>query len=386
MLEIIIYIATMFFLFLVVRQYLNIKKSLEFLSKQETYKNSILNGSKFTLLIPVLDESSIIIETIKHFEKFIVNHPDMKLVLITTDKENNIENNKTYQAILPFVSQQIQLVNYPYKTGNKASQINYFIEQSNNSSLEQSNSYYAIFDADSRPDFRAFYYIYNDDEKCRIYQMPPMYSSNFEQLNMFSKAAAIFQTRWMLSYELPSLVKNYNAKKSICLSYCIGHGLFIRKDYLERHPFSTETVTEDLHYGYQAVVNRVYAKPVPYFDTCSIALGRKNATRQSARWFSGDLSSIFMAYLHHEPQEENFKLIFVKRLFRILLWLLGTILSASIILATVVLKMPFALFLFFTTGLAYIFLIHKSTIEEYFYVNENNKIYWYIFLKSISNC
>ena len=70
---------------------------------------------------------------------------------------NSIENNKTYQAILPFVSQQIQLVNYPYKTGNKASQINYFIEQSNNSSLEESNSYYAIFDADSRPDFRAFY-------------------------------------------------------------------------------------------------------------------------------------------------------------------------------------------------------------------------------------
>ena len=119
-----------------------------------------------------------------------------------------------------------------------------------------------------------------------------IYSSNYEKLNLFDKANAIFQARWTMSYELPNSVVNYSKKGISHFSYTIGHGLFVRKDYVEENLFPSDVLTEDILFGYIALNNGICVKSIPFFDYCFSLSTLPVNIKQSARWYIGDLLSI----------------------------------------------------------------------------------------------
>lgn len=384
-----VFFLTCIFSIITITQYRNIKKSIKFISKESKKPLSGKINNTLIIMIPAMDEHAIIESTVIYFQEILKIYPHSKLVFITTEKEGAPAANRTYQKILHHASRSTLLMHYPLTTGNKADQINYAVAQLTETlGSNVTPTYYGIFDADSRPDRRGLDYISRDEHQEQIYQMLPVYSTNFSKLSTFGKASAIFQTRWMMSHELPTLINNYRMQKPIHLAYCIGHGLFIRKSYLERHPFPTRTVTEDLLFGYQAVINKVYAKPVPYFDYCSSASRFYVGIRQSARWHSGDLSSLIML-IGNNIKSRNNRFIFlqVKRALHMLQWPFGPVLISLALFESLHTHYLAGAFSIMVLIGCYVFLLHAPIIKFFFGKSDSPiHIYGALLLKSTNNC
>ncbi|MEI7087644.1 hypothetical protein WCU61_16350 [Pectobacterium versatile] len=371
-----------------VKQYLNINKSFRYLScrVQENIDGNVKR--RIVVLIPVMNECDIIISTISYFSNIVKNNSYVKVVFITTEKEGGVKENKTYKKITRHLSDAISLEHYPFKTGNKAEQVNYVVEKyAQDLRGEGCLTYYGIFDADSRPDPRGFEYIAYDEEPSCVYQMLPMYSTNFDELTAFGKAAAIFQTRWMMSHELPTLLENYRKNSAVNFSYCIGHGLFIQKMYLQNNPFSTETVTEDLFFGYQAVMKGVYAKPIPYFDYCASAYRFFDSVLQSARWHTGDLLSLFILIKKEcFLKKEMYVFMIIKRFIHMLQWPFGPVLTSFFLFISIFFQNWTVFYLIMLMIFFYVFLLHVHIVNTFFRQESLPLfIYFFIFIKSAVN-
>ena len=104
-------------------------------------------------------------------------------------------------------------IHSPNLTGYKATQLNYAIKTLN----LNDNSYYAIFDIDSRPDINVFKYVKENSIE-EILQMPSIFTNSVP--NYYSYGSAIYQTRRVFSFEIASMLTDF--------SYLVGHGLFIK--------------------------------------------------------------------------------------------------------------------------------------------------------------
>lgn len=195
-----------------------------------------------------------------------------------------------------------------------------------------------------------------------------------------------------LAYELPTAIKNYESKKVKNLSYCIGHGLFIRGDFIKNNKFETYTLTEDLAFGYKASYTNVLIKPVPFFDHCSVPLNLSTNIKQSGRWFSGEL----LMYKEYKLITSNSKNVkskiksfwkMIKRYSILSQWILGPPINIFIFIWSVIkgdfILMALPIFFFIN----YIVLAHLLTlrITKMKLKNKINLIFW-ITLKSILNC
>lgn len=377
------------FIFIVVniKQYRNIRASIAFITLETRKPLRGKRQKRFIFLIPVLDEHTIIQETIAYFSRILAAHPTSRLVFITTQREGGATENKTWQQIQPYLSEQIGLIHYPLLTGNKAHQINYAVAQLQVETGEGGLPvYYAIFDADSRPDIRGCEYIAQDTHDEKIYQMLPVYSTNFARLSLLGKASAIFQTRWMMSHELPSLLENHRRQRAVNLSYCVGHGLFIEARYFAQHPLPTETVTEDLLFGYQAVMNHVYARPTPYFDYCSTVALFPVSVRQAARWHAGDITSL-LKLMREKNTDPHLRLLQVRRLFQMLQWPFGPLLTAAALCCLLVLNCWPAVLLMLALIGCYVCVLHCPVMKLFFRRGGNPLgLYSALLLKSAVNC
>lgn len=372
-----------------VSQYINICKSKRFIKKETQVVLTGERRNRLIVLIPVMAESKIIKKTIVYFNRILSSHPDSLLVFVTTQKEGCVEKNKTYQKIFPYLSEKTLLIHYPFLSGNKAHQINYAVELLGRMQrIGGEPTYYGVFDADSRPDPRGLDYVAQSLEEEKIYQMLPVYSTNFDELSLFGKASAIFQTRWMMSYELPTLLKNYQMQKVTHLSYCIGHGLFIRQQYFEENIFPVETITEDLMFGYRAVMHSVYAKPVPYFDYCSSVSRFSAGVRQSARWHAGDLSSLMVLMRAKSNGNANrFRFLKMKRMFKLLQWPLGPLFTIAVLCVLFALQCWSGVMVMLLLIGSYVFLLHSPVIKCFFPRRVSLlSLYGALLVKSAVNC
>ena len=102
-------------------------------TKRLNYKESINHNSNknndiyFMILIPVFKEERIIKKTITYFKS--VKTKNVKVYYITTNKEllGTKKENGTLEILSRYVNKKY-IINYPYKTWDKASQLNYAIK------------------------------------------------------------------------------------------------------------------------------------------------------------------------------------------------------------------------------------------------------------------
>ncbi|GAB4144143.1 MAG: hypothetical protein OHK0017_02350 [Patescibacteria group bacterium] len=166
----------------------------------------------------------------------------------------------------------VEVLHFPNSYGKMSDQLNFAINK-----LEGSGeSFVAIFNADSRPDPETLNLVnyqinqYGKQYKCKvnIIQQSSIYTLNIENFKnnfrgAFLRAAAIYQTYWSLAFEIPRfrkqsvsaiLARSTNKKIEKLaltkLSHCVGHGLFIRLKMLRQNKLPTETVNEDLPFGF----------------------------------------------------------------------------------------------------------------------------------------
>ena len=280
--------------------------SLKTIKDIKNAKNSKIKlKNNYYIILPVLKEQNIIVESIDYFYDLTKYEEKVKVFVITTEREDDeyIKNPKytTYDIAKNKINKlgiqdKIILLKAPREFIGKVGQMNFayqYIIENNKS------GYIGVYDIDSRPPKEIFYNIEhlleNKNIKTDIFQQASSYCNGIEQLEGiggdFAIADAFSQTRWAIGFEYPIYKAYYNSvskKKLRPLVYCIGHGCFVNTEYLKKiDGFPTFNKNDDLSLGYltSTISGRIY--PIPLLDFCQISRTALNSIKQYKFWFTG---------------------------------------------------------------------------------------------------
>lgn len=239
------------------------------------------------IVIPCLREQDIIIQTLKHFLDLTNNLANVKILVVTTQKEefereknmylkgqfikdvkNNIElqklinkynkilstneikeilkyskskdieeiiNNKiknsktTNNLIEEFITQsnlqeKVYHFHYPNNEGMMADQLNYVLN--NFEFKDEKNYYFSVYNADSIPNKDTIAEVIktiNENDSPKVIQQYSVPMSNWNELSNLMKGFAIYQSNFELRY---GLINSYFPNK-LLYTYVVGHGMHI---------------------------------------------------------------------------------------------------------------------------------------------------------------
>lgn len=314
-------------LVLIIKGFFYIQNFLRFLPLLNFYSvhaPTKLSDNKIIVLIPLLNEQKELPNLLRYFYNF-SSDKRIQVYLVTTSKEKaNLKDSQgndlptTYQLaqrLLPKYNNKAGreyfcLVNYPYQTGVMAHQLNYAVDSLSND-VDPENTFIVVYNADSQPNLRTFemfdkVLLKNKSANPRVLQQVAIFFKNYQQYKnnvegLILKASALIQTRWSLGYETNMIVsqsnfasKYRNKRMNIVtqlfepISYCVGHGLFIRLDLLKHVGlFPQDTLNEDLPLGYYL---SLYQEPIyllPALEMGDNPVSVKGLIRQKSSWYWG---------------------------------------------------------------------------------------------------
>lgn len=261
---------------------------------------------KIAIIIPVYKEQSSIAQSLKFFDNF-ARKKLVDVYFVTTSREKDDTNETTHekiQRLLPKYRRVREIISNN-KVGFKAAQINYALH---NYGLVEKYEWVGIFDVDSCPDDGAIDYLrYHKNDTVQIMQMPTVYRPSASNAKAY--AAALFQNKWSLCFEIPSWIRWNNSQKTDM--YLVGHGLFVNT----HHPitFNDNSVTEDLEIGYKSSRSQIPFMLIPYFDYSLVSDSYISIIKQSVRWYKGEVDNVLLPSRHST----------IKRKFEIASWAVG---------------------------------------------------------------
>lgn len=254
----------------------------------------------FVLLIPVYKEQKNIRKIIEHFIKLRFSR-EFKVIFIASNQEQCVdENNRTTLDCVntyldeynqKYTDNKFLCITYPYKNDNKARKLNYALEVLGTRQFEMKSTYIGVYDADSRPDLDTLLAIEVDaikeyersGEYPIAYQQPSYFINNFDDLGLYLKLEALSQTRWCFGHEIRTQRQsNEKCKYKIPYAYCVGHGMFIRYDLLDKYGFSEPI--EDVPMGFRLDFMNIPIIPIWLFDYAEVVTSIKKLILQSGRW------------------------------------------------------------------------------------------------------
>jgi hypothetical protein len=284
-------------------------------------KNKIHHSgkNKIVILIPALREQKSINQTLQYFLRITQKLKNLKIVIITTERENekSFKGLSTRQLVNLFIKQEkcnqkIANIHYPRRDGYMAHQLNYAIGELKSQKKIDLNTILAIYNADSRPNPSTFSYILNQNnclKKETVWQQSAIFLKNFKKYSdfknifhaLFLKTNSLLQTRWTLTHEIPRLLRVSSGDKFLqkyANAHCVGHGLFIKLRTLNKiGGFSEKSVTEDLFIGYLLRAHGIDISPIPYLELADSPENFKASMRQKYVWFWGPMS--YLTYFNH---------------------------------------------------------------------------------------
>ena len=313
---------------------------------KENYNESRIDNSKILIVIPCLREQDIIISTLQHFLKLTFNYENIKILIVTTQKEEyekekylylqdylkeDIKNNtdikkmiikynkilstmelkeilkfklnnnldriiedkvKNFKTTNKIVEEYIKVnrlqekvyhMHYPNKDGIMADQLNYVLNNFN--FIDESNYYFSVYNADSIPSVNTIKEILKTIEKNKQPEVIQQYSapiSNWNNLSAIMKGFAIYQSNFELRYGLI----NSNIPNRLLYTYIVGHGMYIRVDVLKKiGGFETKYWCEDIYMSYLLRTKNIPICPIKTLELMQSPQYLSILTRQNAVWF-----------------------------------------------------------------------------------------------------
>jgi cellulose synthase/poly-beta-1,6-N-acetylglucosamine synthase-like glycosyltransferase len=296
-------------------------KTMRYLGEvQAKQKLKAKTTNKVIILIPVFKEELIAKDTVAYFEK-IAAVLNTHVVFISTAREGRKNKNPTHKKILKLIrgSSSLKIIHFPHRAGAKAAQINHALDMFGPGNK---TTYFAIFDADSRPDVNGIKYVMRCGLRPHVFQMPSRYDAGIRKGDHTKQAFALFQTRWTLCYEIPKWIAwSKDMKNRSRAMYLVGHGLFVDASIR----FSENTIAEDLELGYRLSSRGTSIQIVPYFDRCTAASGLKSNVMQLSRWFYGELMFLgaYMQNIKACTGRVSYTISYLLRCMHILSWMFG---------------------------------------------------------------
>jgi cellulose synthase/poly-beta-1,6-N-acetylglucosamine synthase-like glycosyltransferase len=324
-----------------------IKKGNQF---AEHLDSNMLNENDVPLfiLIPVLNEQSIIADTYLHFRNLSKYYSNVFIVYITTEKES-VCTIKTYDIIENMIcemgdQEKIHLMNYPNKNGVMAHQLNYAV----NKISEERNSdefWIGIYNADSRINKETLDFmidnICSNKNGHTCYQQYSWYYKLGKRRGGLLSSAALWQSRWSLTFEMPRarfqlFLQKLNIPYFVKvilekMNYVIGHGLFIKAtDIKMLGGFPENTINEDAYLGYLLNCSNINITPIPILEKAESPSKLRVYINQQATWFNGPCYAFLYYNLYRNKQEKKVclrELILACKLFcHTLYWILSPVL------------------------------------------------------------
>ncbi|MBP3596723.1 MAG: glycosyltransferase family 2 protein [Clostridia bacterium] len=298
------------------------------------------------IVIPCLREQDIIIQTLKHFLDLTNNFANVKILVVTTQKEefereknmylkgqfikdvkNNIElqklinkynkilstneikeilkyskfkdieaiiNNKiknsktTNNLIEEFITQsnlqeKVYHFHYPNNEGMMADQLNYVLN--NFEFKDEKNYYFSVYNADSIPNKDTIAEVIktiNENDSPKVIQQYSVPMSNWNELSNLMKGFAIYQSNFELRY---GLINSYFPNK-LLYTYVVGHGMYIRVDILkEIGGFETKYWCEDIYMSYVLRNKDISIYPIKTLEIMQSPQYLSILAKQNAVWF-----------------------------------------------------------------------------------------------------
>lgn len=326
----------------------NVLSSHKYIQQNNSIKITI-NKNKVIVLIPIYNEHEILKSTFYYFYQ-LASSLDINVIFITTELEASMVNNQSYQILNNLIGDKkhILLEHYPKKIGSKANQLNWVMDK-----YAGDTDYFAVFDADSRPDLRGISFVLQAKNRTAIFQMPSIYTPH--ALNtLASKSLAVFQTRWSYCFEIPKWRLWQNNPQKQHVMYTVGHGLFL----LNIIRFSEHTISEDLELGYRLSAQRTTMTLVPFFDYALVPQKFITSIIQSSRWYYGELLAPITFWQQYKDSSLKRSLDYAYRAtvryIQILLWMVGPVLVIASLIISV--TQVFVLATGITAVFAYFFL------------------------------
>ncbi len=203
----------------------------------------------------------------------------------------------------------IAVINYPYTDGVMSHQINYAVKKLAEKT-ENTNAIFAVYNADSRPHLNTLKYVSITLKEFEnqtgvtpnIVQQSSLFTLNYNKYpngltGYILRSAALFQTKWTLVRELSRfrsqskhvieqssnfLSKIFHTK----ISHCVGHGLFVRLGLLANEYLPTETINEDLPFGFYQCCKGEPILPLPVLENSETTETMRGLINQKRFWFT----------------------------------------------------------------------------------------------------
>jgi hypothetical protein len=174
-----------------------------------------------------------------------------------------------------------------------------------------------------------------------------LYFKNFDSVSenahgFLSRGFSFLQSAYACAYENYNFLKQSERIKRdapffrYTMRYCIGHGLFVRQDYLERLGLFP-TPIEDTRLGHIISYLKEDIRLLPVFDVIGVAQGVRESIRQASVWFWGE--ALFVEDLTIARRVKPIDTLFgcwlmVYKAYRNALWMLKGPLFALVLLWT----------------------------------------------------
>ena len=351
-----------------IKSIVRVVKTSRFLKSK--YKIKGTKKGKITVIIPAMNEVHNVEASISYFKKL----KDLcNVIYVTTSKE---KNKKTYYKIKEEIQKQkphnIRVINCPNKEGTMANQLNYAIK---NLEIE---TIFSIYNIDSRPEEKTFQYVLSNIKEDTVLQQVSYFD---DLLDGIMKSAENWQNRWSITYEMG---KYLNSKK-IQFKYCIGHGLFMKKEIIEKVGFfSEQEINEDNEFGYRLNINNISIKPIPFMEQADFAKNKRIYIKQQSTWVNGPLYA-FSYYKKNQKSIKNFLLAILNFKAFISWWLFPLVcyigLLCSIFVNIYLFVLLLILMIIYVSGINYLanrILMKKGYLKQKYNCNIISDLLFFI--------
>lgn len=197
----------------------------------------------------------------------------------------------------------IETIHYPFKEGVMAHQVNYAVEHLK--PIKNKKTFIGLYNADSSPNadtlMNVAKVVSNSGENV-ILQQSAIFTKNFNLFNhswksSFLKSGGLLQSHWTLCHEIPRIRAQSQSVKKLSksklglflktrLAHCVGHGMFINLDlFKELGNFSTETMNEDLPFGFKVCAKKIPIYLLPVLEAADTPETIKHLINQKRIWF-----------------------------------------------------------------------------------------------------
>ena len=275
--------------------------------KEEVEFNGIADEKNIIILIPVLREQNVIINTIKHFLKMKLHNINLHLIIAGTKRERKNIEISTVDIVQEWINEcgqdlpdniHVDYCEADDEVGDRATQLNFAINYAFNKMKISRIDCIGVYDADSLPSestLQEVMYNFSAEADLCACQQPVHFSMAANKMainkeNPILIANALYQSTWTAISELPMWLKYYKhdgKKLSKRHLYLIGHGEFLTQSIYDEFHFPEYEVTDGIQLGYRLGMSNKKVKPLHEFCNDDVPHKVSALIKQHMRWFGG---------------------------------------------------------------------------------------------------